>query len=104
MAAFLEQSVVGPEHVIEAARFVLPHRITTLSFASREQIDERLEEIFRKVLDQEHGQETNGEAEGSPDGWADIDEQVPGSTAASNVGMLFSFLAEKKKSFMSRIP
>ena len=104
LAAFLERSVIGPEHVIEAARFVLPHRITTLSFASSEQIDERLEEIFRKVLDQEPTQETSSETEGSPVGWADIDEQVPGATAASNVGMLFSFLAEKKKSSTSLIP
>ena len=104
LAAFLERSVVGPEHVIEAARFVLPHRITTLSFASSEQIDKRLEEIFKKVLDQEQGQEAISESEGVPDEWADIDEQVPGSTAASNVGMLFSFLAEKKKSSTSRIP
>ncbi|MBT8354937.1 MAG: hypothetical protein KJO60_10475, partial [Desulfofustis sp.] len=104
LAAFLERSVVGPEHVIEAARFVLPHRITTLSFATSEQIDEQLDEVFRKVLDREQGQETMSEAEGIPDGWADIDEQVPGSTAASNVGMLFSFLAEKKKLSTSRIP
>jgi Mg-chelatase subunit ChlI len=104
LAAFLERSEVGPEHVVEAARFVLPHRITTLSFASREQIDERLEEIFKKVLDQEQAQEMISETEGGADGWADIDEQVPGSTAASNVGMLFSFLAEKKKLSTSRIP
>ena len=104
LAAFLERSEVGPEHVIEAARFVLPHRITTLSFASSEQIDERLEEIFKKVLEKEQGQEMISETEGGADGWADIDEQVPGSTAASNVGMLFSFLAEKKKLSTSRIP
>ena len=104
LAAFLERPEVGPEHVIEAARFVLPHRITTLSFATSEQIDQRLEEIFKKVLDQEQGGETLTEGEGTADGWADIDEQVPGSTAASNVGMLFSFLAEKKKLSMSRTP
>ena len=103
LAAFLEKSEVGPEHVIEAARFVLPHRITTLSFATGEQIDERLEEIFKKVLDQELGQETSSETEAVPAGWADINEQVPGSTAASNVSMLFSFLAEKKKSSTSLI-
>ncbi|NNK58205.1 MAG: AAA domain-containing protein [Desulfofustis sp.] len=104
LAAFLERSEVGPEHVVEAARFVLPHRITTLSFATSEQIDEQLDEVFKKVLDRQQGQETMSEAEGIPDGWADIDEQVPGSTAASNVGMLFSFLAEKKKLSTSRIP
>ena len=103
LAAFLERSAVMAEHVIEAARFVLPHRITTLSFATSEQIDERLEEIFRKVLDQAQGDEFTSPAEGRGDDWDDIDEQVPGSTAASNVDMLFNFLAEKKKSSMSRI-
>lgn len=104
LAAFVERPAVGPEHVIEAARFVLPHRITTLSFVSSEQIDEKLEEIFQKVLDQERGAETAAPGEGIPDDWDDIAEQVPGATAASNVGMLFSFLAEKKKPFMSPTP
>lgn len=103
LAAFLERSTVMAEHVIEAARFVLPHRITTLSFATSEQIDERLEEIFRKVLDQAQGDESRATAAGMQDDWDDIDEQVPGSTAASNVDMLFTFLAEKKKSSMSRM-
>jgi len=40
--------------------------------------------------------------EGVADDWDDIAEQVPGATAASNVGLLFTFLAEKKKSFLSR--
>jgi Mg-chelatase subunit ChlI len=103
LAAFLEQPRVMAEHVIEAARFVLPHRITTLSFATSEQIEERLEEIFRKVIDQAAGNESIESAAGMQDDWDDIDEQVPGSTAASNVDMLFTFLAEKKKSFMNRM-
>ncbi len=32
--------------------------------------------------------------------WDDISAQVPGSNAASNVDMLFSFLEEKKKLFL----
>ena len=102
LAAFLERPVVGPEHVIEAARFVLPHRITTLSFATSEQLEEKLEEIFQKVLDQEQADEMTAIGEGVQDDWDDIGEQVPGATAASNVGMLFTFLAQKKKSSMSR--
>ena len=102
LAAFLERTVVGPEHVIEAARFVLPHRITTLSFATGEQVEEKLEEIFRKVLDQQQAVVETAAGEGVADDWDDIAEQVPGATAASNVGLLFTFLAEKKKSFLSR--
>jgi len=102
LAAFLERAVVGPEDVIEAARFVLPHRITTLSFATGEQVEEKLEEIFKKVLDQEQAVVETAAGEGVPDDWDDIAEQVPGATAASNVGMLFTFLAEKKKSSLSR--
>lgn len=102
LAAFLERAVVGPEHVIEAARFVLPHRITTLSFATGEQVEEKLEEIFKKVLDQEQAVVETAAGEGVADDWDDIAEQVPGATAASNVGLLFTFLAEKKKSFLSR--
>ena len=102
LSAFLECPVVGPEHVIEAARFVLPHRITTLSFATSEQLEEKLEEIFQKVLDREQADEMTAAGEGVPDDWDDIDEQVPGATAASNVGMLFTFMAQKKKSSMSR--
>ncbi|MGI9537151.1 MAG: ATP-binding protein [Desulfocapsaceae bacterium] len=104
LAAFLERAAVEPEHVIEAARFVLPHRITTLSFASGEQIEETLEEIFKKIINQEQTVEAAAAGDGVPDDWDDIAEQVPGATAASNVGMLFTFLAEKKKSFLSRTP
>ncbi len=102
LAAFLERAVVGPEHVIEAARFVLPHRITTLSFATGEQVEEKLEEIFKKVLGQEQAVVETAAGEGVADDWDDIAEQVPGATAASNVGLLFTFLAEKKKSFLNR--
>lgn len=102
LAAFLERAVVGPEHVIEAARFVLPHRITTLSFATGEQVEEKLEEIFKKVLGQEQAVVETAAGDGVADDWDDIAEQVPGATAASNVGLLFTFLAEKKKSFLNR--
>lgn len=98
LAAFLECGAIRPEHVIEAARYVLPHRITTLSFGSVDQLGEKLEEAFKKVLDQSQAADSMDNGEVEPDPWDEIDEQVPGSTAASNVGMLFTFLAEKKKS------
>lgn len=104
LAAFLESSAVRPEHVIEAARFVLPHRITTLALGSVDQLEQKLEEACKKVLDQEHAADSMDGGDMELDNWDDVDETVPGSTAASNVGMLFSFLAEKKKSFMSRTP
>jgi magnesium chelatase subunit I len=96
LAAFLEARRVGPEHIIEAARFVLPHRITTLSFATGEQLDEALETIFKNVL--EDGQPAGQTLAGSElEDWQDLDRTVPGATAASHVGMLFTFMAEKKK-------
>jgi len=103
LAAFLEAGRVGPEHIIEAARFVLPHRITTLSFATGDQLDEALEDIFKKVLDDEQVPE-QGTADTGIDEWEDLDKTVPGANAASHVGMIFTFMAEKKKRSMSRTP
>lgn len=97
LAAFLECPAVQTEHVIEAARYVLPHRITTLSLATVEQIEDTLETIFKNVLDDDSPANSNQLESDDFDDWEDCAEQVPGATAASNVGMLFSFLAEKKK-------
>ncbi len=102
LAAFLECPSVGSEHVVEAARFVLPHRMTTVAFASSDQVEDTLEEIFKNVLDDKTAVDMTDIGEGVDDDWDDIAEQVPGATAASNVGMLFTFLAEKKKLFTSR--
>jgi magnesium chelatase subunit I len=102
LAACIERAEVGPEQVIEAARFVLPHRITNLPFASTSQIEEKLEEVFKTVLDEEPAAAMTDNGVGGEDDWDDIVEAVPGATAASNVGSLFTFLAEKKKSFMNR--
>lgn len=103
LAAFLEAGKIGPEHIIEAARFVLPHRITTLSFATGDQLDEALEDIFRKILDDDQVPE-RGSVDTGIDDWEDLDKTVPGANAASHVGMIFSFMAEKKKRSMSRTP
>jgi Mg-chelatase subunit ChlI len=102
LAACIERAEVGPEQVIEAARFVLPHRITNLPFASTSQIEEKLEEVFKTVLDEEPAAAMTDNGAGGEDDWDDIVEAVPGATAASNVGSLFTFLAEKKKSSMNR--
>lgn len=103
LAAFLEGGRVGPEHIIEAARFVLPHRITTLSYATGDQLDEALEDIFKKVLDDDQVPE-QGQTDTEIDNWEDLEKTVPGANAASHVGMIFTFMAEKKKRSMSRIP
>jgi len=101
LAAFLECAEVRPEHVIEAGRFVLAHRITNLPFASDSQVEDKLEEIFKDVLNEDTAVETTDIGEGVEADWDEIVEAVPGATAASNVGSMFTFLAEKKKSSTS---
>ena len=102
LASFLECTEVRPEQVIEAARFVLPHRITNLPFASDSQVEEKLEEIFKNVLNEDTAIEATAIGEGVDPDRDHIVEAVPGATAASNVGSLFTFLAEKKKLSTSR--
>jgi len=103
LAAFLEQDEVRLDHVREAARFVLPHRITTVALATAELIEEKLEEALRRVADDRESAEEVPPSTGRIEEWEDLPMQVPGSMAASNVGMLFTFLAEKKKSFSTRM-
>ncbi len=103
LAAFLEEDEVRLDHVREAARFVLPHRITTVALATAELIEEKLEEALRRVADDRESAEEVQPSTGRIEEWEDLPMQVPGSMAASNVGMLFTFLAEKKKSFSTRM-
>ncbi len=103
LAAFLECSEIEEQHVIEAARYVLPHRMTTLSLASAEQIEQTLEDLFRQLRAEDGAAESTNTVSAEIDSWDDLPEGVPGATAASNVSMLFNFLAEKKKLFTSRI-
>jgi len=106
LAAFLEETEVGRHHVIEAARFVLPHRITTIGLATPEIIEEKLEEVLKQAFDRGDIEESSPDSRGEHedfDQWQDLPEQVPGATAASNVGMIFSFLAEKKKLSLMRM-
>ncbi len=100
LAAFLEEDEVRRPHIIEAARFVLPHRITTMALATPESIEAKLEEVLKKNFDRGDAEENSTDIRGEhedPDEWQELPDQVPGSNAASNVGMIFSFLAEKKK-------
>jgi magnesium chelatase subunit I len=103
LAALLEENEVRLDHIREAARFVLPHRITTVALATAELIEEKLEEALRRVAaDRESAAEVQPSTSRIEE-WEDLPMQVPGSMAASNVGMLFTFLAEKKKSFSTRM-
>ncbi len=102
LAAFLEHPEVNQEHIAEAARFVLLHRITTMPLATAGLLEEKLEEILAGVLDKEKLQKSNTSFEEAYEPWDEISEQVPGANAASNVDMLFSFLEEKKSCFRRR--
>ncbi|WP_208599542.1 ATP-binding protein [Desulfospira joergensenii] len=99
LASMLEKQVVEKEHIIEAARFVLPHRMTDLHLATPEMLREKLEEVLSKVMDGKTAETPSFATEDSDD-WDDISMQTPGATAASNVDMLFSFFEEKKKLFL----
>ena len=85
--------------MLEAARFVLPHRITNIPLATGKIIEEKLEEILARALNRDEIEKTVPRLEEEYDPWDEISEQVPGANAASNVDMLFTFLEEKKKLF-----
>lgn len=103
LAAFLEKTEVRSEHVAEAARFVLLHRITNIPLATPDHLEEKLEEILAGVLDRKKVDKTADKIEEEFESWDDISEQVPGANAASNVDMLFSFLDEKKKKSLTQM-
>ena len=97
LAALLEDEVVRPNHIFEAARYVLPHRISNVLLATAENIEKKLEDTLAKYDNSGTAEEKSDNNENGEEDWDDFSEQVPGSTAASNVDMLFSFLEEKKK-------
>ena len=99
LAAFLENSEVNQNHIAEAARFVLLHRITNIPLATAGLLEEKLEEILAGIVDKEKLEKSDTSFEEAYEPWDEISEQVPGANAASNVDMLFSFLEEKKKLF-----
>jgi Mg-chelatase subunit ChlI len=100
LAAILEKSEIETLHLAEAARLVLPHRLGHAMMSSAASRQQKIEEILAETLDGktlDRG-ETRG-ADTAPDDWDDISTQVPGSWAASNVDLVFSFLEEKKNGF-----
>jgi len=99
LAAFLEEKEITQDHIAEAARYVLLHRITTMGLAAPGALEAKLEEILAGVLSEDTVEKTDAPLEEEYDPWDEISEQVPGANAASNVDMLFSFLEEKKKKF-----
>jgi magnesium chelatase subunit I len=103
MAAILEQPAVEKAHIAEAARLVLPHRITQAALATPEILDQRLEEALRKEIDGRLAVTRQSAPDPAPDDWEDEDvsTEVPGSWAASNTDMIFSFLEDKKKLFLT---
>ena len=103
LAAFLEKQRVERDHIAEAARYVLLHRITNMPLASAGLLEERLEEILAGTVENKKPDASDGSFEDPEEGWDEIEEQVPGSTAASNVDMMFSFLEEKKKLFLRQM-
>lgn len=102
LASFLEESAVTEAHIFEAARFVLPHRIANVALASPELIEAKLEETIAGIAGQESGQMHNPAVAGEGLDWGDIADEVPGAVAASHTRMMFSFLDEKKKSFLTQ--
>jgi len=95
LAAVLEKSEVEKEHILEAARYALLHRITGTLIATPEKILEKLEAILAKVQDdkQRHVAESSDD---TLDSWYETPTTVPGPMAISNADMIFSFLEKKK--------
>jgi Mg-chelatase subunit ChlI len=103
LAAIVEKPEIEAAHISEAARYVLPHRITNVALATPELLDKKLEEALSKVLKDGHTSiDDTASDDGRLEDWEEISTQVPGSWAASNTDMIFSFFEEKKKRFLKR--
>jgi len=103
MAAILEQAGIEKAHIAEAARLVLPHRITQVALATPEILEQALEEALRKEMDGQPTPARQPADDAAADAWEDEDvsTEVPGSWAASNTDMIFAFLEDKKKLFLT---
>jgi Mg-chelatase subunit ChlI len=106
LAAMLESTVVQTSHMAEAARLVLPHRMTAVALATPEALQETLEQMLVDAMKEasasQPGRDTEATEVPEPsefEDWDDISTEVPGSWAASNTDMIFSFLEQKKKLF-----
>ncbi len=104
IAAILEKPAIERDHIAEAARYVLPHRITNIALATPELLQEKLEDALNKVLKDSHrrADDDSGAGEDILDDWDDISTEVPGPCAASHTDLIFSFLEEKKKLFLTQ--
>ncbi len=100
LAAFLENQEIREDHIFAAARFVLPHRTSRSMLATSENTTKSLEDTLAQFENNYGKEEDPAAPEEDLEPWDDISAQVPGSNAASNVDMLFSFLEEKKKLFL----
>lgn len=103
VAALLETNRVEPAHVAEAARLVLPHRMAQTGLDSVEGLARRLDDLIGTAI---HGETApkdlnSGDTVESEEDWDEITTEVPGAWAASNVDMVFSYLEEKKKLFLT---
>ncbi len=99
LAAMLEKTEVAREHIIEAARYALPHRIANAPLATPERLQEQLDQALSRVLGNPDVPTRPGPDEVEPD-WDDVSTVVPGPMAISHADMIFSFL-EKKKRFLT---
>ncbi len=110
LAAMLESPVVRTSHLAEAARLVLPHRMTTVALATPESLQESLEQLLADAMQKATAAQPDPDAETAEatepsefEDWDDISTEVPGSWAASNTDMIFSYLERKKKLFSKPI-
>lgn len=102
LAAILERDTVEQTHIAEAARYVLPHRITNIPLATPEILQEKLDAALSKILDEYPAtdDESKGDTTEVFDFMDDVFTEVPGAAAATNSDIMFSFL-EKKKRFLT---
>ncbi|THB72714.1 MAG: hypothetical protein D6B25_16235 [Desulfobulbaceae bacterium] len=101
LAGLMDRDQVSIDHISEAARFVLPHRIADLSLSSPQLISERIDQVIAGLLEDQTPVESSPLDQEITDSWDDIEETVPGANAASHVDLLFTYLEEKKKLSMN---
>jgi len=103
LAALLECRAVEQAHIAEASRMVLPHRMARSGLAPAEGLARRLDELIADVMQgKAAGVEMDPPVAGEDsEDWDETTTQVPGAWAASNTDMVFSFLEEKKKRFLT---
>lgn len=105
LAAILEKSAIEKSHLAEAARLVLPHRMAHAAMSTAASRLQKIEDILAETLEgKAPDSDSPSDADADVDDWEDISTQVPGSWAASNMDMVFSFLEEKKKRFLTPTP